>query len=530
MIAPEFSHDHEFRRRFRREFRATASIQHPNVIPIYHAGEEDGLLYVTMRFVDGTDLARLLRKREAAGARPRRPARRPGRGRARRRAPGRDRPPRRQARERPDRGEATTPRSLTDFGLMKDTRATTQITQAGTVIGTFDYAAPEQLREGPVDARADVYALGGVLYQALTGKVPYPRETAAATMLAHLDSPPPSVLSVLPDASERLGEVVRRAMAKEPGARYPSAGDLGRAVLAAVEDRGTAAAGAQRRHRRGRAGRADDDAVPLPPALATETGRGAVRRPRRRARHARRRATPRPRPGQRQFVLLAGEPGIGKTRLATEFARRAHREGATVLYGRSDAESLIPYQPFVTALAHYVAHREQLACPPASTLELSEVARFVPGLRAHRARAAPRRSPRTPTCAATGSSRASSACSRSPPRERPVVLIVDDLHWADTGTTLLLGHLLAGRRARPAARARHRPRRRPRRAAQPPAPPAVVRADRARPASPPTRRARSSASDAPARSSCAASPRRPRATRSSSRRRCARCRSWRSAR
>ena len=113
---------------------------------------------------------------------------------------------------------------LTDFGLMKDLRSDSRITDVRTVIGTFDYAAPEQLREGPVDARADVYALGGVLYQAITGKVPYPRETAAATMLAHLDSPPPSVLSVMPDASEFLGEVVRRAMAKEPDDRYPSAG------------------------------------------------------------------------------------------------------------------------------------------------------------------------------------------------------------------------------------------------------------------------------------------------------------------
>src|SRR3954452_7733974 len=64
VIAPEFSNDHEFRSRFRREFRATASIQHPNVIPVYHAGEEDGLLYVTMRYVDGTDLARLLAAEE----------------------------------------------------------------------------------------------------------------------------------------------------------------------------------------------------------------------------------------------------------------------------------------------------------------------------------------------------------------------------------------------------------------------------------------------------------------------------------
>ena len=234
LISPQFSTDDEFRRRFRREFRAMASIQHPHVIPIYHAGEEDGLLYVTMRFVDGTDLARLLHKEKRLE--PARAARLVG-----------------QIAEALDAAHAAgivhrdvKPANilidgetalLTDFGLMKDTRSTTQITQAGTVIGTFDYAAPEQLREGPIDARADVYALGGVLYQALTGKVPYPRETAAATMLAHLDSPPPSVLSVLPDASERLGAVVRRAMAKEPGARYPSAGDLGRAILAAADDR-----------------------------------------------------------------------------------------------------------------------------------------------------------------------------------------------------------------------------------------------------------------------------------------------------
>ena len=146
--------------------------------------------------------------------------------------------------------------TLTDFGLMKDLGAKSQITQAGSVIGTFDYAAPEQLKEGPIDARTDVYALGGVLFQAITGKVPYPRETAAATMLAHLDSPPPSLLSVLPDASERLGDVVRRAMAKDPEERFPSAGDLGRAARAAVEDRFADAERAQRRHRRRLAGRA----------------------------------------------------------------------------------------------------------------------------------------------------------------------------------------------------------------------------------------------------------------------------------
>src|SRR4051794_24287623 len=234
VIAPEFSTDHEFRRRFRREFRATASIQHPNVIPIYHAGEEDGLLYVTMRFVAGTDLARLLYKRgrldphtaadliaQVGGALD--AAHQAG-------IVHRDVKPANVLLAPDGDGLHAV---LTDFGLMKDLRAKTQITQAGTVIGTFDYAAPEQLREAAIDARTDVYALGGVLYQALTGKVPYPRETAAATMLAHLDSPPPDLLSVLPDAPDVLGEVVWRAMQKDPAGRFPSAGDLGRAALAA---------------------------------------------------------------------------------------------------------------------------------------------------------------------------------------------------------------------------------------------------------------------------------------------------------
>jgi hypothetical protein len=443
VIAPEFSHDDEFRRRFQREFRAAASIQHPNVIPIYHAGEQDGLLYVTMRYVEGTDLARLLAAEgrlepqtaaslvaqvgEALDA-----AHKAG-------IVHRDVKPANVLIEVSDDGMHAV---LTDFGLMKNLRSNTQITQAGSVIGTFDYAAPEQLKEGPIDARTDVYALGGVLYQALTGKVPYPRETAAATMLAHLDSPPPSVLSVLPDASELLGEVVRRAMAKDPRDRYPSAGDLGRSALAAALDRRTTTD-----ERSVATGDASPDSVlqreppvPLPPALSVETGQGKfVGREALLATLATRYASAEG--GRRQFVLLAGEPGIGKTRLATEIARRAHREGATVLYGRNDPESLVPYQPFIAALDHFVAHRDHLQLPQELALELTELARFVPGLRRH-----------VPELRETlveepemrryrlfeGVTRTLAFAAR----ERPVVLLLDDLHWADASTTLLLGHIL----------------------------------------------------------------------------------------
>jgi hypothetical protein len=427
VITPEHSSDQEFRRRFRREFRAAARIQHPHVIGVYHAGEHEGLLYVTMRYVDGTDLARLLKAEtklepalaadliaqvgEALDA-----AHQAG-------IVHRDIKPANVLLETTPEGLHAT---LTDFGLMKDLGAKSQITQAGSVIGTFDYAAPEQLKEGPIDARTDVYALGGVLFQALTGKVPYPRETAAATMLAHLDSPPPSLLSVLPDASERLGDVIRRAMAKDPDDRFPSAGDLARAARAAVadrlsttEERSVATGSASPR-------RSEPPSLPLPPGLAVDTGHGpfvgrAEHLATLRARYAEAAA------GRHEFVLIAGEPGIGKTRLATEFAGHAHRDGATVLYGRNDPEALIPYQPFLTALQHYVAHRD----PPA---ELVEAARFIPAARETLTEDPETRRYRLFEGVAQMLALAA--------RERPVVLLLDDLHWADPSTTLLLGHLL----------------------------------------------------------------------------------------
>ena len=320
VIAPEFSQDEEFRRRFRREARATAAIGHPNVIGVHHAGEHDGLLYVTMRYVDGTDLARLLAAEgrlspelaatviaQVAAALD--AAHRAG-------IVHRDVKPANVLLETEGDGMRAT---LTDFGLMKDLRATSQITQAGSLIGTFDYAAPEQLREGPVDARTDVYALGAVLYQALTGRVPFPRETAAATMLAQLDSPPPSVLSVRPDCSERLGDVVRRAMAKAPEDRYPSAGDLGRAVTAAVRDQD--AGEAERSVATGDAS-PERDALARDPAAGRARDRNrsrAVRRPRGAAREAR--GPLRRRRGRRAPV----RPAHGRARDRQDAARRRAR-------------------------------------------------------------------------------------------------------------------------------------------------------------------------------------------------------------
>jgi hypothetical protein len=121
--------------------------------------------------------------------------------------------------------------------LTKALGSTTGVTSTGVVVGTVDYMAPEQLQGGPLDARTDVYSLGCVLFQGLTGSVPYPMEHRTARMFAHLNAEPPTVTGLVPDAPPQFDDVVRRALAKNPDDRYPSAGDLAHAALAASERR-----------------------------------------------------------------------------------------------------------------------------------------------------------------------------------------------------------------------------------------------------------------------------------------------------
>src|SRR3954454_19026137 len=231
VIAPAVSGDPAFRARFEREIEAAASIHHPHVIPVYHAGEEDGLLFVTMRFVDGVDLGRLLaaeRRLEPVRAATLIAQVAEALDAAHERGVvHRDVKPGNVLLE----GEHAL---LTDFGLTKLLTADTKDTETGTVVGTFDYIAPEQLDGGHVDARTDVYALGCVLYQTITGEVPFPRVGMAAKMMAHYSEPPPAVTALVPEAPAQLDDVVARALAKDPAGRYASAGELGRAAVAAA--------------------------------------------------------------------------------------------------------------------------------------------------------------------------------------------------------------------------------------------------------------------------------------------------------
>ena len=147
---------------------------------------------------------------------------------------------------------------LSDFGITRVAEADTQITDSGGWVGTVDFMSPEHLRAEPTDARSDVYALGCVLYTALAGRPPFRRQTVPATITAHLHEPPPRP-SETPGVPLAFDAVVARALAKDPADRYASAGDLGRAALAAATGAPAATARGERRAGRGDAGARDAD-------------------------------------------------------------------------------------------------------------------------------------------------------------------------------------------------------------------------------------------------------------------------------
>jgi DNA-binding beta-propeller fold protein YncE len=236
-----------FRERFLRESELAAAIDHPNVLPVYDAGETDGVLWIAMRYVDGIDLAALL-QREGSLA----PERALGIGGPV--AGGLDAA---QARGLVHRDvkpgnillaveeDAVAHAYLADFGLTKRIGGARGLTVSGQVLGTIDYIAPEQIEGGPVDGRADQYALGCVLFECLTGVVPFRRDNELAVLWAHVHDPPPQVSEQRPNLPAGLDEVVDRALAKAPGDRYSSCGGLIDAAEAALA--GAVPAGGRRR-------------------------------------------------------------------------------------------------------------------------------------------------------------------------------------------------------------------------------------------------------------------------------------------
>ncbi len=235
LIAPDAVGKPVFRARFERECRLAAAIDHPHVVQIYHAGEEDGLLYLTMRYVEGTDLRRLLRHEQRleptravaildqiAGAldeahalglvhRDVKPAnvllaRRAGHDFA----------------------------YLTDFGITR--RADDEhLTRTGVTLGSVDYIAPEQAHGADVDGRADIYSLGCMLFEMLTGRVVFDRDNDLEKLWAHVHDPPGRLRALKPDLPAGLQDVLDRALAKDPRGRQQTAAQLAEDASAALQ-------------------------------------------------------------------------------------------------------------------------------------------------------------------------------------------------------------------------------------------------------------------------------------------------------
>jgi hypothetical protein len=224
VIAPELASDPAFRERFRRECAIASELAHPNVVPVYEQGESGGVLWVAMRWVDGTDLRALAPLDPARAARiVAQVAGALDAAHARGLVHRDVKPGNVLVEERPGGPHAY----LTDFGLAKEISPDPGLAPGGRWLGTVDFAAPEQIRGRPTDARSDVYSLGCLLGFAVTGAVPYPRATPADTMRAHLHEPAPRL-------GGPLDPVLSRALAKNPDWRFRSAGELGRAALAAT--------------------------------------------------------------------------------------------------------------------------------------------------------------------------------------------------------------------------------------------------------------------------------------------------------
>jgi hypothetical protein len=281
VIAPEHATNPVFQERFRRESRLAASIEHPNAIPIYEAGvADDDTMYLVMRYVDGIDLSTLISRdgpldpsRAAkivdgvAGALDEAHAA----GLVHRDVkPGNVLIASSRGRERA---------MLTDFGLTKLATEQDGVTATGNWVGTIDYASPEQIRGRRLDARSDVYALGCVMYCALTGRVPFERETDVAKLYAHANDEPQPPGALRPGVPPEIDQAVMRALAKDPEDRFPSAGDFGRATLAAMT--GVAVIEPERTVATGEAAPGSDEIVVPPtrdatPAAAAPADPGAT--------------------------------------------------------------------------------------------------------------------------------------------------------------------------------------------------------------------------------------------------------------
>ncbi|MEV6978330.1 serine/threonine-protein kinase [Kitasatospora sp. NPDC093806] len=226
LLAPELARNEVFRQRFIHESQVAAAIDHPHIIPVFEAGEADGILFLAMRYVEGGDLRALIGRDGPFPA-----------DRAARLAlqiasaldaahdhelVHRDVKPGNVLVAAGTDSEHPEHLYLADFGLTKKSLSLSGLTGVGQIVGTLDYAAPEQISGRPLDGRCDQYGLGCVVFEMLAGTPPFRRESDLALLWAHLNDPPPTLREHRPDLPPAVDAVVSRALAKAPESRYAS--------------------------------------------------------------------------------------------------------------------------------------------------------------------------------------------------------------------------------------------------------------------------------------------------------------------
>jgi serine/threonine-protein kinase len=238
VLAPQLAEDDAFRQRFIRESRAAAGVDHPHIIPVFEAGEADGVLFIAMRYVSGGDVRSLIQSEERI-------------------SPARVTAIAAQAASALDAAHAhglvhrdVKPGNilldsaggrdhvyLADFGLSKHSLASNTLTADGQFMGTLDYVSPEQIQGQRADGRADQYALACTIVEMLSGRPPYKRDESMALLWAQLEAPPPLLTELRPDLPPEANEVVRTALAKLPADRYPTCTAFTSALAAACAPR-----------------------------------------------------------------------------------------------------------------------------------------------------------------------------------------------------------------------------------------------------------------------------------------------------
>jgi serine/threonine-protein kinase len=234
VLPPHLARDPNFRARFEREVRTIARLEHRYILPVHDVAENDGIPYLVMRYTDSGDLSSLIAAKQLTIARTIELVAQVAEALAHAHRQGvihRDVKPANVLIGR--EGDAL----LADFGIAKIYEDTLQLTGEGHMVGTPAYMAPEQLQGKPVDARTDIYALGVVLYQALTGECPFIAETPLAVAMMHIHNPlrPPRQLN--PDIPEAIERILLRALAKNPVDRFQSAGEMADALRQSLHER-----------------------------------------------------------------------------------------------------------------------------------------------------------------------------------------------------------------------------------------------------------------------------------------------------